>query len=1404
MLARFKHAAIPLGLSLAALLLALIQRPGLAVSDTKINLQLDPLRFLSDVADVWSATGSTGHVQGGQYGGYLLPMGPFFAILRLVGLEPWLVQRLWLAALLAAAAWGMVSLVDHFYSPRRGWAHLTAGSFVLLNAFVVTFANRTSVMLLALAILPWLLVAVQKGLREPRGWKQPIVIALLITLSGGGVNAAVTAWMLVGPAVLCCYEILLRRVSVRSLGSFLLRATPVALAASLWWIGPVLVQSRYGVDFLKFTEQPGTIWSTGSLTESLRLMGYWVSYLGVGFGNPRQAFYSDTPVMLFAGPVVVAGLLMAALPILGLRWTARRTYAPFFLLLLLVGLIVMGVGWPEGTPLRKASYFAYNHFPAIQFLRSTYKAGPLVLVSLAGLAGLGADQLAQFIRSRQGPLFSIGRFALPALALLIMATAAWPLVRGQAIDPAVSWKAIPAAWSQTASQLDASLSPNKRAMILPGQLYSFYNWGATIDPILPAISERPVVVRSYVPWTDQRATDLQWTIDGLVQQQRVVPGQLTALLGLLGVGQVVTGTDDRRLLSGAATPADGERALRLDGKLRPLGGAGPSKTFQPTAGTIEQPVRLPQVRRAAVVGGRGLVRVLPTAPEALVDGSAETLAALAAVGGLPKQAPIFYATDRSAAQLRRAAEQGAQFVIGDGNRRRVVVASRLRQNLGATVGVNDRFSEDAAVLNRESATSSDSQAVAEYSGITSISAPFSPGVAQFPEYRPFAAVDGDLRTAWHADRYLQEEEWYLQIELKKRRDISYLSVFPDNTAKVTVKAISVNGKRYEVHSGWNRLKVDLHQVKSLKIALAQVSAPTSRPGGVGGIRELRIPGLKVTERLRVPVTLSGQLQGINLDSSGLRYLLTRTTGDDPYRRDPSGVGDQGSHSRDRGDGELFFSRRIETPAARQYTASGLASVGAATADSQIDRLVGLKGPFKADSSSRFLGKPGWRASRAFDHDSLQPWIGGWSGAGGAWIGWSGLGKLSFSSLRLRAPDEVVRRPSRVRLVVDGTRGPAVDVGKSGLVRLARPVTGNEFRLEIIDARFPSGASGAERQRRAVGIGEIEIAAMTAPNVPTKGGLPANCGAARLSVNGRDVPLSALGTIERLDAGLPLETSQCRGSHRLALPSGSVVVSSLAAIMVPELIDLNSAPPNGAAKVVGGGAVTKIGGGTPSDRSGYEVSLRGSSWLVLGETWNRGWTASCDGKDLGASEPIDGFANGWIAPASCHAVAFSFAPNRYVQVLYVVSGAALICLLGLLIWIGLSRRRAGRRGAAAKLEDLPDDRSSSAVGWRSALLLGLAAGLVIAFIFALRAGLVLGPVVGLLLWRGVTNRVLFLIAGGLLAVVVPVLYVAVPVVDHGGYNSSYSGDLVSAHWVAVVAVSLAGLAMVRIIFEARRR
>ena len=87
---------------------------------------------------------------------------------------------------------------------RRGLAHAVTGLLVLLNPYVVVFTGRTTVTLLGYAALPWLLVCVKRGLG--RGWVWPAAFALIVTASGGGVNAAVTAWMLVGPLLLALYE----------------------------------------------------------------------------------------------------------------------------------------------------------------------------------------------------------------------------------------------------------------------------------------------------------------------------------------------------------------------------------------------------------------------------------------------------------------------------------------------------------------------------------------------------------------------------------------------------------------------------------------------------------------------------------------------------------------------------------------------------------------------------------------------------------------------------------------------------------------------------------------------------------------------------------------------------------------------------------------------------------------------------------------------------------------------------------------------------------------------------------------------------------------------------------------------------------------------------------------------
>src|SRR4051812_49752953 len=133
-------------------------------------------------------------------------MGPFFALGHVLGLPAWVTGRLWIGAALALAAWGMVRLLDALVGRPRGAAHLAGGLLYMLNPWVVTYMGRTSITLLASAALPWLLLCVHRGLREPRGLWWPAAFALVLTSTGGGVNVAVTAWLLVGPALMAVYD----------------------------------------------------------------------------------------------------------------------------------------------------------------------------------------------------------------------------------------------------------------------------------------------------------------------------------------------------------------------------------------------------------------------------------------------------------------------------------------------------------------------------------------------------------------------------------------------------------------------------------------------------------------------------------------------------------------------------------------------------------------------------------------------------------------------------------------------------------------------------------------------------------------------------------------------------------------------------------------------------------------------------------------------------------------------------------------------------------------------------------------------------------------------------------------------------------------------------------------------
>jgi protein-S-isoprenylcysteine O-methyltransferase Ste14 len=93
--------------------------------------------------------------------------------------------------------------------------------------------------------------------------------------------------------------------------------------------------------------------------------------------------------------------------------------------------------------------------------------------------------------------------------------------------------------------------------------------------------------------------------------------------------------------------------------------------------------------------------------------------------------------------------------------------------------------------------------------------------------------------------------------------------------------------------------------------------------------------------------------------------------------------------------------------------------------------------------------------------------------------------------------------------------------------------------------------------------------------------------------------------------------------------------------------------------------------------------------------------------------------------------------------------------------------------------------------------------VLGFVFALRAGVVLGPLVFLILWRGVSARVLALAGGALLLIAVPIAHFAVGLPDMG-FQTNYAVKRIAAHWLAVGAVCAFGAALWRTLSAARER
>ncbi|TDX02443.1 alpha-(1-_3)-arabinofuranosyltransferase family protein [Kribbella sp. VKM Ac-2566] len=216
---------------LALIALCFQRAPGEIVPDRRLELTAGPGGFLSRALHLWDPHTGFGQLQSDAYG-YLFPMGPFHWLLDTLSVPDWITQRLWWALALCVAflgIWKLCNVLQHGVA----WTRLAVA---LLYAVMPLAFGGLAIEVWPLAMAPWVLLPlVSPGARS--GWWRVSWSAVAFALIGGA-NPVAGAATLVVPAVW-----LVARARVKLTAAWL----GFVVAASIWWLVPLLMLLRYGV-----------------------------------------------------------------------------------------------------------------------------------------------------------------------------------------------------------------------------------------------------------------------------------------------------------------------------------------------------------------------------------------------------------------------------------------------------------------------------------------------------------------------------------------------------------------------------------------------------------------------------------------------------------------------------------------------------------------------------------------------------------------------------------------------------------------------------------------------------------------------------------------------------------------------------------------------------------------------------------------------------------------------------------------------------------------------------------------------------------------------------------------------------------------------------------------------------
>lgn len=1337
----------------------LLTRPGQVGADTKTYLYLDPGRLLSRAAHLWDPNIGLGTVTH-QNIGYLWPLGPYYWLMETIGFPDWVAQRLWLGSIMFLAGLGVRWMLREL---RWDGAGVTVASFAYaLSPYVLEYAARISVILLPFAGLPWLVGLAARALRR-RDWSTPAVFAL-VTLTVGGVNATSLILVMVGPLLWMAHATFVERSS--TLGNTVavgLRIVVLTAATSSWWLAGLALQGAYGIPILRYTETYQTVAAAALAPEVLRGLGYWLFYGTDGLGPWTRSTvrYLESPVAIAASYLVPLGAFVGGLVS---RWRHRI----YFAVLVAVG-AVLSIGahpWDDPSPYG-AVFRAWTRSDLGLSFRSTPRAAPLVVLGLAVFLGAGVAALSRW-RPR------LGTPVAAALILLILFNQA-PLFVGQMVDRnLVRDEQLPQYWLDAAAALSDG-DPSTRVYEVPGIDFASYRWGNTVDPITPGLTDREYVARELIPYGSPPSAALLNAVESPFQSGRPEPDGLASLARLMGVGQIVLRGDTQYERYRTPRPRNTAAQLRdADGLRRSAAFGEPVPNRPDDVLDLDDEVELgtqpfdedpAPVELYDVEDPRAILRTMSASAPVVVAGDAAGLVAMAGVGSLPADRPLFFSasyaadTDGLAALVDQA---GAELVVTDSNRRRATRWSSVRDNDGFTERVGQEPLVEDLTDNRLQVfpdADDDARTVTEaVGGVRLDASAYGNGVSYSPGDRAVFAADGDESTAWTAGAFDDPVDEFLELRVDRpvtadrvtllqplgprNRWITRATLRTDGGARTTVeldeRSRTSPGQVVELPGGdWRRLRITID-------AVDPADAPRLRSFAGVGFAEVAVEGVEpAVEVIRPPRDLLDGLGARSVDLP-LRYVFERRGGS---ALEPVGSVEEPS-----------LRRVLDAPVARSFTPYGRARLSDSLPDFQIDRLIGVPGAAEggvdAASSARLPASLHARASSAVDGDPLTAYQSPINGAVGSWLQFNYGRTVSVDDLVMTLRDDSLHSlPSAVTLSVDGAPGrqfrldtpsPATELDRSATTEVRVPtgsLQGRSFRLTIDEVRPATSTDwfSGDPTTLPVGIAEVGLPVVDRPGADEP--FLTDCREDLVFVDGRPVPLRLTGTVDAAVSREGLTLESCGAPVELL--EGRSTVESAAGRSTGIDVDLL------AFSSAAGGApgvdtlAEGIDEGPPGPRTVTErpgrnhhrvrvSDARDPYWVVLGQSYSPGFRATLDdGTDLGEPTLINGYANGWLVDPAVHGasvtVDITWPPQRLVWFGLAASALGLLVCLALVVGPLFRRREATTADAEADVTPLvpqfalPWQVDGQVLGWTGAAAATAATGVLATFFGSLELG-----------------------------------------------------------------------------------